>query len=214
MGDFMSCIKWLLLKLYKIRFSISRKVIIKTIKVMEGGEIYSTTLRYLYSKYHGIEIGLYSYGGCFNINNIPRGTVIGRYCSFARDVFIFNADHPKSFVTTHPFIYNVNLNVVKEEPIKRTQLSIGHDVWIGQNVIITSKVNSIGTGAIIGAGSVVTHNVPPYAIVAGVPAKVISYRFEKNVIENLLNSNWWENDVSYIRENKESLKNVCTFLGD
>ena len=69
--------------------------------------------------------------------------------------------------------------------------TIGHDVWCGLRVTIKAGVN-VGTGAIIGAGSVVTHDVPPYAIVAGVPAKVIKYRFEEDLIRNLLESKWWE----------------------
>lgn len=65
-------------------------------------------------------------------------------------------------------------------------------MWIGYGVMITSSCHTIGTGAVIGAGSIVTHDVPPYAIVAGNPAKILRYRFDEETIEKLLESNWWE----------------------
>lgn len=77
-------------------------------------------------------------------------------------------------------------------------LYIGNDVWIGANVIITSACRYIGDGAVIGAGSVVTHDVPPFSIVAGNPAKVIKKRFQPELEEIIYNSRWWEKPLEYI----------------
>lgn len=86
---------------------------------------------------------------------------------------------------------------MKKELNKRT---IGHDVWIGRNAILLPKVHNIGNGAIIGAGAVVTHDVEPYSIVAGNPAKIIKYRFSKSQIEKLESSEWWLLDPSQIKD--------------
>ena len=77
---------------------------------------------------------------------------------------------------------------------------IGHDVWIGTNAIILPWV-TVGTGAVIGAGSVVTKDVSPYAIVGWVPAKVIKYRFEPDIIDKLIVSEWWNWDIEKIQKN-------------
>jgi hypothetical protein len=76
---------------------------------------------------------------------------------------------------------------------------IGNDVWIGQNAIILASVAQIGDGAVIGAGAVVTKDVPEYAIVAGVPAKIIGYRFEKEQADLIKKSEWWDWDPEKIR---------------
>jgi virginiamycin A acetyltransferase len=158
---------FLIKKLYKVLRNEQQIKFIKLIAKLNGGEAWSPLIRKLYADVHNIKVGVGSYGGCFNHIRIPRGTIIGNYCSFAPTVYIYNADHPKSSITTHPIVYNPVFKYVNTEHIKRTKLEIGNDVWIGQNVIITSKVNKIGNGAIIGAGSIVTKNVNDYEIVGG-----------------------------------------------
>lgn len=145
--------------------------------------MFSDSLRGYFKKVKGITIGDFSYG-CFT-NDIPKGTIIGNYCSFAPGVKIFNANHGIDWATTHPFLYNHHFGFVKEEKIKRFSLIVGSDVWVGANAIILPSVRSIGNGAIIGAGSVVTKNVDPYSIVVGNPAVHKRYRFERNYIEIL-----------------------------
>lgn len=112
-------------------------------------------------------------------------TEIGRYCSIANDVVIAASEHPIENFSTHPISYDV-----ENYPGKETKTIIGNDVWLGTRCIIKKGV-TIGDGAVVAANAVVTKNVPPYAIVAGVPTKIIKYRFEDDVIEKLLALEWW-----------------------
>lgn len=196
----------------KIKNPKIRKIIFEYLKKDIKNQMWSTYLRELTQKYYGVEIGIGSYGGCYSVEDIPKGTKIGKYCSFAKKIYIFNANHPIDFVSTHPITYNSNLNFVKNEKIKRNKLMIGNDVWVGQNVIILSKVKSIGNGSIIAAGAVVTKDVEPYSIVAGNPAKVIRYRFEKEVIEELEKIKWWDKAPEEILKNSEEMNNVKLYI--
>ena len=83
-------------------------------------------------------------------------------------------------------------------------ITIGNDVWIGQGCTIMSGVN-IGTGAVIAAGSLVTKDVPEYAIVGGSPAKIIKYRFDGRTIDGLLNSKWWDLDPKELEKHSNLL---------
>lgn len=94
-------------------------------------------------------------------------------------------------------------------PSKRT--IIGADVWIGARATLVAGVN-IGVGAVIGTGSVVTHDIPPYAVVGGVPAKIIKYRFPKEVIEMLLESKWWELPDDVLKAAATEFKDPIRFL--
>jgi acetyltransferase-like isoleucine patch superfamily enzyme len=123
-------------------------------------------------------IGIESYVGDFT--HIAQNTTIGSYCSIANLCTIGAAPHDLKRLTTFPFVLVDGYKTV-----------IGHDVWIGCNSVILAGVN-IGTGAVIGAGSVVTKDVPPYSIVVGNPARVLRYRFSKELIPRLLESRWWE----------------------
>jgi virginiamycin A acetyltransferase len=181
-----------------------RKIIIKVISKVEGGQFYSLTLRRIASSYHDVKIGMYSYGACFIFRNIAPGTEIGRYCSFADGVTIFNGNHPLENKSTHPFFYNPGCKYVTKDMIARTRLIIGNDVWIGHNAIILPAVKTIGDGAVIGAGSVVTKDVPPFAVVAGNPAKIIKYRFTGDKIKEIIDSAWWNKDIEEIKHNEFS----------
>jgi len=165
-------------------------------------QMHSGVLRDVFRKYHKIDVGLYSYGGCFLQENIAPNTTIGRYCSFAPKVYIYGANHPLSHPSQHPFFYNPSLSVIKTEQIERSSRWIGNDVWIGQNAIVTSRVSRIGNGAVIGAGSVVTRDVEDFSIVAGNPAKHIRYRFPEPIRAQLLASKWWNLSIEEITLDK------------
>ncbi|MBI5024580.1 MAG: CatB-related O-acetyltransferase [Candidatus Omnitrophica bacterium] len=129
----------------------------------------------------------------------PPSVSVGNFCSIASGLIILaNADHPTNLPSTYPFMTLLfsSKKIFRKagysnfDVVSRGAVVIGHDVWIGQNVIILSGV-TIGIGAVIGAGSVVTKNIPPYAIAVGNPAQVIRYRFPPEIIDQMLNSEWW-----------------------
>lgn len=120
---------------------------------------------------------------------------IGAFSSIANGVILGGARHPMEWVGMSPVFYAGRDSVAKkfsEHPLPDpSRVYIGNDVWIGRSAIVLSGVR-VGDGAVVGAGSVVTKDVPPYAIVAGNPAKIIRYRFDEAVINYLLAAKWWD----------------------
>ena len=165
---------------------------------LRRNEYESLELRQWFAQDFGVEVGLYSYG-CFDRWRTPPRTRIGRYSSFAKSVRIVDMDHPSSALTTHPFVYQD----AGRNPQRKQWLEIGDDVWVGHNATILPGCNAIGRGAIIGAGSLVTRDVPPYAIVVGAPAKVIRMRFEPDMIAAIEASRWWEMSRAELAELKQ-----------
>lgn len=161
-------------------------------------EYESHALRTHFARRWGVEVGLYSYG-CFDPWRVPARTRIGRYCSFAKTARILDANHPIDALTTHPFLYEAKFGVVEKDLIDPPWLEIGDDVWISHNATITPGCKSIGRGAIIGAGAVVTSNVPAYAIMAGIPAKKLRDRFDSETIAAIEATRWWEKDKAALR---------------
>jgi acetyltransferase-like isoleucine patch superfamily enzyme len=145
--------------------------------------------------------------GAFTYINV--GTVIyhrsriGKFCSLGRQIEIGLARHPISFLSTHPFQVRVSpferypgyASVNRKPWTFHSETHIGNDVWIGAKACVVSGV-SVGDGAVIAAGAIVTKDVEPYAIVGGVPAKVISRRFDQERVEALLDLRWWDLDLA------------------
>jgi len=140
------------------------------------------------------------YGTTFGFNTFIAGNIsIGKYCQLGSDVAIHSTNHPISYLSTY-----INKNLFDGELSKLKEvknITIGNDVWIGHNALIIGEIE-IGNGAIIAAGAVVTKDVPPYSIVAGVPAKVIKMRFNKRIIQQIEELKWWDKNDKELEEIK------------
>ena len=151
---------------------------------------------------------------------------IGKFSCIAGEVRVPLGTHPihSPFVSLHPVFYS-SLGQVGEVFAKKNSfcefvyaegqypIIIGNDCWIGYRSTILPGVK-ISDGAVVMAGAVVTKDVPPYAIVGGVPAVIKSYRFDSNVIEKLKGMKWWNKDINWIKEHIDSFSNIELFLSE
>ncbi|MBI1849675.1 MAG: oligosaccharide flippase family protein [Planctomycetes bacterium] len=177
------------------RFRRLRNVCMDLCLKLEGGPFRSATAREILAAYHGVHVGAYSYGECMVPGAFPSGVRIGRYVSIAAGVRVFVRNHPIDRLSTHPYFFNRQLGLVSEDTIESGTLEIGHDAWIGERAILTPGCKHVGIGAVIGAGAVVTKDVPEFAIVAGNPARLIRYRFPEETRDVIRASRWWERTV-------------------
>lgn len=154
-------------------------------------------------------------------NSYLPNSKIGRFCSIAHDVHVQPLTHPTEFVSIYPSFFKTlnnypfgkggkEFNEILTLPNGK-YVEIGNDVWIGENVTIRGGVK-IGDGAVIGMGAVVTKDVPPYAIMGGVPAKLIRYRFDEETISKLLKIEWWNWDTNLIKERREEFTDINEFV--
>lgn len=180
-----------------------RPIAVRLALSLEGGQQTSWTLRQVLQTYFGVEIGAYTYGPWLAPGALPYGVKVGRFVSVAPRVSVYRRDHPLQRTSLHPFFYNPALGVVSEYKVPATPLHVGHDVWIGEGSIIVSGCQRIGNGAVVAAGAVVTRDVPAYAVVAGVPARVIARRFDESTAAAIDASRWWERPISELSPHKE-----------
>lgn len=173
------------IQFYKLKSKLQKKGIVETGIESDFYEICENALCLR------CDVGFGTYCG-INITVGSPETKIGKFCSIAQNVIIGAGEHPLNYLSTSPFFYLETLGFrkgCKETYLKPVQ--VGNDVWIGDNVFIKGGV-TIGDGAVIAAGAVVVKDVPPYAVVAGVPARIIKYRFDEKTIKELLDLKWWD----------------------
>jgi acetyltransferase-like isoleucine patch superfamily enzyme len=158
-------------------------------------------------------------GDSSNLNNC----IVGKYTSIGPQLSCVFGKHPtKDYVSTHPAFFSLQkqagFTYVTEQLFDEYEnvnyegykISIGNDVWIGAEVTLFDGVE-IGNGAIVAAGAVVVNNVPPFAIVGGVPARIIKYRFSEEDIDFLLKLKWWEKEEYWIRKHSAYFNDINRF---
>lgn len=142
----------------------------------------------------GIEIGRYTYGidrrKLVGYRAEDKPLIVGSFCSIANDVsFMMRGDHWVDRVSTFP-LHRISRRKEAEDTFSRGRIVVGHDVWIGRGAIVMAGV-TIGNGAVIGAATVVTKDVPAYAVFAGNPGQVVKFRFDAETIAGLQEIEWW-----------------------
>ena len=160
-------------------------------------------------KYPQYSIGRGSYG-VPEVHDWNEGTTlkIGSFCSISAYVQIYlGGEHRLDWVTTSPLNVMFENKDISEHGISKGDVAIGNDVWICGNATILSGV-TIGDGAVIGNGAIVSRNVEPYSIVAGNPAKHVKYRFKAEIIEELLQIQWWNWPENILKDNLHLLLNT------
>jgi acetyltransferase-like isoleucine patch superfamily enzyme len=203
-------LQWLLVKIYYEYKYSSNNLKIGFLAYVSGCQFGRYNTLYQNTRLTNVSLGDFSY---ISENSRISNTTIGKYCSIGFDVIVGTGRHPsRIFVSTHPIFFSPLCQAQRTFTSEAffdefIDISIGHDVWIGAKSIIIDGV-TIGNGAIVGAGAVVTNNVPPYAIVGGVPAKIIRYRFSQEEIDFLEEFKWWDREFEWLKENFDKFHDI------
>ena len=158
-------------------------------------------------------------------NDVMLSGKIGRYTSIGPEVRMTYDTHPYQFVSTSPVFHDASKRQVGISYCDKSvfdtsiyadrknchRIVIGNDVWIGYRATLMSGI-TVGDGAVIAAGALVNKDVPPYAVVGGVPAKIIRYRFDQEKIEFLLKRKWWDDDEAFLREQAHLFTDLQNYM--
>ena len=181
-------------------------------KRLEGGQMTSLSLRAYLKRSYGVDVDSYTYGSLMDPGNSDRGLSIGRYVSIGPNVRRFGAAHPVDRLSMHPYWYNPALRVAEQtDDVERTTCRIEHEAWIGANVTILPGCSRIGIGAVIGAGAVVTRDVPDFAIVLGLPGTVKGERLTEAARAAILRTQPWLKEPA---DAARAYRQVAEDLGD
>lgn len=187
-------------------------------KILRGksvldSKVDSTALIYSGTEFYESSLGRHSYVG---YDCEVQCCDIGAFCSIANGVVIGGAAHAMEWVSTSPVFLNTKSGprhrlALLDDPCPTKRTVIGNDVWIGSRAIILQGVK-VGNGAVIGAGAIVTKDVPDYAIVVGSPAHILRYRFDEETVKGLLRSKWWVFEDEKLASLSKYMNNPVRFL--
>ena len=215
-GSFKNLIRFFLSipKFQKKNIKVKFDSFIDTSSILGGYNLLSSKVRILNS--------IIGFGTYIGYRSSFDSVIIGKFSSIGANVQVIKGRHPTSlFVSTHPAFFSLSkqsgFTFTKKQLFNEHKLLdnkwsiiVGNDVWIGSEVNILEGVK-IGDGSIIAAGSLVTKDVPPYSIVGGNPCKIIRYRFNESEILSLLNFQWWNKDIEWLKENHSYFSDIKIF---
>jgi acetyltransferase-like isoleucine patch superfamily enzyme len=196
-------------RLALITYKLLKKLRLRAVK---GSSVHATSKLESGTVFYHSTMGRHSFCG---YDCEISHTDIGSFVSIANGVVIGGGRHPMEWVGMSPVFYagrdsvKAKFSTHAREPVQRVR--VGHDVWIGRSAIVLPGVE-IGTGAVVGAGAVVTKDVAPYAIVAGNPARLLRYRFSEPTVARLQATAWWERDDDALRRLGPWFNDVEGFL--